>query len=80
MGRYLSRQFIENFMISHFIDEVFTDDFACGKRPSIDRVFPRGRERDAQKSRLIKNVKEGTVEYEMAFQRSLKQVKRRGLI
>ena len=30
---------------------------------------------------LIKNVKEGTVEYEMAFQRSLKQVKkRRGLI
>ena len=83
VGRYLSRQFIENFMISLFVDEVFTDDSPLWKKTLkiIESFHVDENELREEARGQIKNVKEGTVEYEMAFQRSLKQVKkRRGLI
>ena len=83
VGRYLSRQFIENFMISHFVEEVFTDDSHLWKKTLklIESFHVDENEMREEARGLIKNVKEGSVEYEMAFQRSLKQVKkRRGLI
>ena len=81
--RFLARQFIENFMISRFVEEVYTDDGLLWKKTlqlitshDIDE-----RELRDEARTLIKNVKEGTVEYEMAFQSSLRTVKkRRGLI
>jgi hypothetical protein len=83
VGRYLSRQFIENFMISNFVEEVFTGDSPLWKKTLklIESFHVDENELREEAHGLIKNVKEGSVEYEMAFQRSLKQVKkRRGLI
>jgi hypothetical protein len=83
VGKYLSRQFIENFMISQFVEEVFTSDSHLWKKTLglIESFHVDESELREEAKGFIKNVKEGTVEYEMAFQRSLKQVKkRRGLI
>ena len=83
VGKYLSRQFIENFMISRFVDEVFTEDGYLWKK-TLEIIESHDVDEAALREEalgLMKNVKEGTVEYEMAFQRSLRAVKkRRGLI
>jgi len=81
--RFLARQFIENFMISRFVDEVYTEDGVLWRKTlrliTEHDVDERGLRDEAREQ--IKNVSEGTVEYEMAFQRALRSVKkRRGLI
>ena len=77
--KYLSRQFVENFMISNFVQEVYSDDeMLFRKILDIIRSFDvdeRGL-RDEAKT-LVKNVSEGTVDYEIAFAEALKEVKRR---
>ena len=83
VGRYLSRQFIENFMISKFIEEVYTEDGYLWKK-TLQLIeshdVDEGALREEAKG-LMKNIKEGTVEYEMAFQRALRTVKKKkGLI
>lgn len=81
--RYLARQFAEVLMISPNVDEVFADDTALYKKLlSVIRghdVDEAGiREEAATK---IKNIAEGTVEYEIAFEAAVREVKkRRGLI
>ena len=77
--KYLSRQFVENFMISNFVQEVFSDDEMLFRKildiiRSLD-VDERGL-RDEAKT-MVKNVNEGTVDYEIAFAEALKEVKRR---
>ena len=81
--KYLARQFIENFMISRFVEEVYTED-AMLWRKTLDVIRSHDVDeralRDEARS-LIKNEREGTVDYEIALQRSLRDVKkRRGLI
>ena len=81
--KFLARQFIENFMISRFIEEVYTDD-AVLWRKTLDIIRSHDVDeralRDEAKT-LIKNEREGTVDYEIALQRSMRDVKkRRGLI
>lgn len=78
VGRYLARQFVENFMISRFIEEVYTDDSVLWRKTlgliknhDVDeralREEARGR---------IKNLNEGTVEYEVAFEKALREVRK----
>ncbi len=81
--KFLARQIIENFMISRFIDEVYTEDrLLFRKTLGIIRSFDvdeRALREEAQAKVL--NIREGTVEYEIALQEALREVKRRhGLI
>lgn len=81
--RFLVRQFVENLMISRFIEEVYGDDQAMYKK-LMDVV--RSHDVDEEELRLdamsrIKNVREGTVEWEVALQGAMREVKkRRGLL
>ena len=81
--RFLARQFVENCMISRFVDEVYADDHSLWKKILTlikDHDVDERELRDEARG-LIRNVKEGTVDYEMAFTRALRDVrKRRGLI
>lgn len=81
--KFLSRQFIESMLISPSISEVFADDTAMYKKllevlrgHDVDEA---GIREDAKGK--VKNVREGTVEYEIALQKAVKEEKkRRGLI
>ncbi|MFH1466364.1 MAG: DUF507 family protein [Pseudomonadota bacterium] len=77
--KYLARQFVENFMISRFVQEVYTEDEPLFRKIlEIIRSFDVDEKalRDEAKT-LIKNEVEGTVDYEIAFAQALKEVKRR---
>ena len=81
--RFLCRQFIENMMISPHVEEVFEED-----RVMYKKVMEILKENDVDENEIreeaasrIKNVAEGTVDYEIALQDAIKAVKkRRGLI
>jgi hypothetical protein len=81
--RFLARQFVESMMISKFVDEVFTDDNVMYKKVlgvlgnhNVDE-----REIRDEAMEKVKNIREGTIEYEIALQNAVKEVKkRRGLI
>jgi uncharacterized protein len=81
--RYLARQFVENFMISNFVEEVYGEDKDIYK--SILEIL---RTNDVDERALreearakIANVSEGTVDYEIAMSKAMKEVKKRhGLI
>jgi hypothetical protein len=81
--RFLVRQFIENMLISPHVDEVYEEDKVIYKK--IMGVI-RSHDVDEREIReeaigKIKNVKEGTVEYEIALQNAIRDVKkRRGLL
>jgi hypothetical protein len=81
--RFLARQFVEILMISPNIDDVFEEDNVMYKKiidvlrgHHVDESAIRDEARDK-----VKNVKEGTVDYEIALQKAVKEVKvRKGLI
>jgi uncharacterized protein len=81
--RFFCRQFIENLLISRFVEEVYAEDRIMYKK--IMEVLT-GHDVDEREIRdeavaKIKNVQEGTVDYEIALQAAVKDVKkRRGLI
>ena len=81
--RFLARQFVENFMISRFIEEVYSDDKDLYKRVMgilRDQHVDEHALRDEAREQ-IKNIPEGTVDYEIALSKALKEVKKRhGLI
>lgn len=81
--RFLARQFMENFMISNFIEEVFGEDKAMYKL-IMDILFEFNVDeralRDEARSK-IQNIEEGTVDYEIALSKAVREVKKRhGLI
>ena len=81
--RYVSRQIAENFMISRWIDEVFAEDRDLYKKiVSIIVEFDvdeRALRTEAQEK--VRNIPEGTVDYEIALSKALREVKKRhGLI
>ncbi|MEQ1501608.1 MAG: DUF507 family protein [Myxococcota bacterium] len=81
--RYLCRQFIEIMLISPNIDEVFEEDRVIYKK--VMEVLKANdvdeNEIRAEAVSRMKNVQEGTVDYEVALQEQIKQVKqRRGLL
>lgn len=81
--RFLCRQFIENLLISPNIEEVYADD-----KDLYGRVMEILRAHDVDEREIrdeaiakVKNVKEGTVDYEIALGDAIREVKkRRGLI
>lgn len=77
--RYLARQFIENFMISRFVDEVYAEDKDLIKRAReiVERhdVDERALRTEAQEQ--IRNVAEGTMDYEIAMSKAMRDVKKR---
>ena len=83
VDKFQARQFIENLLISRWVDEVFSDDKVIFKK--ILNVL---RDNDVDEKAIreeavgrVKNVVEGTVEYEIALQNAVKEVKkRRGLV
>ena len=83
VAKYLARQFIENFMISRFVEEVYAEDGILWRK-TLDLVKSHDVNEDALREEAkasIKNLTEGSVDYEIALQRALRDVKkRRGLI
>ncbi len=77
--RWLARQFIEGFLMSNFVEEVWAEDKDLYKAiVDVLRSFSVDESSLREEARgRIKNVKEGTVEYELALQRALKEVKKR---
>jgi hypothetical protein len=81
--RYLARQFAEYLMISRWVGEVYADDKVIYKKllgalkgHDVDEAGIR----DEARSK-IKNIREGTVEFEVAMEGAIREVKkRRGLI
>jgi hypothetical protein len=81
--RFLGRQFVENMMISRFVDEVYEEDriiyrkvLAVLKKHDVDE-----REIREAAQEKIKNVREGTIEYEIALGKAIRAEKKaRGLI
>lgn len=81
--RFLVRQFLENMMISPNVVEVYGED-----RLIYKKVMEVLKSHDVDETEIrdeavakIKNVREGTVDYEIALAEQVKQVKkRRGLI
>lgn len=83
VGRFLARQFIENFMISKFVSEVFTEDREIFKKiQDTMKLFDVDeRALRAEAEERIKNIPEGSVERQDALNRALKEVrKRHGLL
>lgn len=81
--RFLTRQFIENLLISPNIDEVYEEDRVIHKKVMEVLRTHDVDEREIREEAMskIKNVAEGTVDYEIALQNAVKAVKkRRGLI
>ena len=81
--RYLANQFIESFMLSRFVEEVYSDDHTMRKSIlEVLKVFSVDEEALREEARnAIKNISENTVEYEIRFTQALREVKRRhGLI
>lgn len=83
VDRYLARQFVENFMISKFVEEVFSEDKDIYKK-ILDTLKSHDvdeRALRAEAEERIKNIPEGSVERQEALNRALKEVrKRHGLL
>lgn len=80
--RFLCRQFVECLMISPFIEEVFAEDRLLYRK--IMEVLRNHHvdEREIREAAMarIKNIQEGTVEYEIALDKAIRETKkRRGL-
>ena len=79
VARFLCRQFVECMMISRFVEEVYTEDrLIYRKLMGVLRSHEVDERaiRDEAKTR-VKNVKEGTVDYEIALHQAIKDVKKR---
>lgn len=77
--RFLARQFVENFMISRFVDEVYAEDSALYKR-----ILEILRDHDVDERAIreearqkVLNLAEGTVDYEVALAKAIRDVKKR---
>jgi hypothetical protein len=81
--RHLARQFSENFMISNFVEEIYAEDKVIYKAIMdilIGHDVDERALRDEARAKIA-NVSEGTVDYEIAMSKAMKEVKRRhGLI
>jgi hypothetical protein len=81
--RFLCRQFIENMMISPYVDEVYEEDRVIYKKVMALLRTHDVDEREIREAAVgrIKNIKEGTVDYELALQNAMRdEKKRRGLL
>lgn len=81
--KYLSRQFVENFMLSNYIDEVFEEDEVMIKlvRKLIEGFDVNENVLLDEAREQIRNIQPGTIDYEISLSKALYEVKKRhGLI
>ncbi len=79
VDRYLARQIVENCMVSRHISEVFADDKDLYKKV-IDTLRANDVDERALRTEaegMIKNIAEGSVNYQDALQRALRDVRKR---
>jgi len=79
VARYLCRQIVENFMISRFVEEVYGDDREIYKKV-LDTMKAHSVDENALRTEakaLIKNVSEGSVEYQDALNRAMREVRKK---
>ena len=79
MERFLARQFVENFLISKFVDEVYSDDKECYRKicDTLKAYDVDERALRAEAEERIKNIPENSVERQDALNRALKEVRKR---
>jgi hypothetical protein len=81
--RYLATQFVESFMVSPYIEEVFSSDGAMKsiiQEVLVEFNVDEGALRDEAREK-IKNIPENSSEYEIRFEQALREVRvRHGLI
>ena len=77
--KYLARQFIESFMMSNFVDEVYASDEELFKKilPVLRSFHVDENQIREEAKTKIANFVEGTVEYEMALRQAILEVKRK---
>lgn len=83
VDRFLARQFVEAMMISRFVEEVYAEDRAMYRKVLAVLKNNDVDEREIREAAVgrIKNVQEGTIEYEIALEKAVREEKKtRGLI
>ena len=81
--RYLARQFVEAMMVSRFVDEIYEEDAALYRKTIAILKTHDVDEREIREAAMarIKNVREGSIEFEIALENAVREEKRvRGLI
>jgi len=77
--RWIIGQILENFMITHHVEEVFSDDFTMRKK--MMNIFKRQlideADLDREARSRIKNVREGTPEWELEYKKALEEIRRK---
>jgi hypothetical protein len=76
---YIMDQLIGAFMHSQFVDEIFAEDndLKVKMRAVLKRYTDIEEELDAEARNKIKNLQEGTRDWEIEYSRAMEQVKRR---
>ncbi len=80
--RWIAGQILEAFMISANVEEVYTEDYVMRRKMMV--IFRRHlideADLDREARQKIKNIREGTAEWEMEYRKVLDEIKRkRGL-
>ena len=81
--RYLARQFVEVMMYSRFVEEIYAEDKDLYKKCIAILRDHNVDEREIREAALgrIKNEKEGTIEFEIAMEKAVRDEKKaRGLV
>ena len=75
---WLLNQLTETLMHSQFVDEVFAEDGALRKRmrPVLQKHMSLDEELDAEVRKRIKNLQEGTTQWDVEYQRVLEQLRK----
>ena len=76
---YLATQFLESFMQSRFVEEVYADDVVLRKKIKelLRKHMMVEEELDAEVRQRIKNLEEGSSAWEVEYQRAMDQIKRK---
>ena len=80
--RWIIGQILEAFMISNHVEEVYSEDFLMRRKMMqiFRRILIDEADLDKEARTKIKNVREGTAEWEIEYKKAIEEIrKRRGL-
>jgi hypothetical protein len=77
--RWIIGQIIEAFMISNHVEEVFSEDFLMRRKMMIlfRRILVDEADLDKEARSRIKNVREGTDDWEFEYKKAIEEIKRK---
>lgn len=77
--RWIIGQIIEAFMISNHVEEVFSEDFLMRRKIMVvfRRILVDEADLDKEARARIKNVREGTDEWEFEYKKAIEEIKRK---